>query len=67
MSPVLNILVTFFTPTIQGKPYSLATTAPEVNSDRSLCDYFHEQNIEKNLPCDTSPPSSVTTPESIGK
>lgn len=50
---------------MQGRPYSLATTAPEKN-------FFSKatQNNDRCFsikPCDINPPNSVTTPPRRGK
>lgn len=71
VSPVLKYFVAFWTPIAQGKPYSLATTAPiiwKINMYRYLYTMlFYEISTDNDLPWEISPPSSVTTPESMGK
>lgn len=85
VSPVLNTSVAKAAPTMHGKPYSRAITAPKSETDSYInCHKILSGDIEYriivlcftplpcnasyiNLPCDISPPSSVTTPVKSGK
>lgn len=78
--PVFKCFFTFCTPTRQGKPYSLAMTAPAkigynnfarinvlINWAWIFFFFFDNKSFSSCVPWDITPPISVTRPEIIGK